>query len=174
MARFSNQLDTVRIATPCEGNWDEMVGDHRVRHCELCNRNVFNLSGMSRQAAEAMLTNTEGRVCVRFYRRSDGTIITADCPAGIRAFRRKIARTAGASLSAVLTFFAGLGIYNSLQPETQIQQIDPVKYSPIEISSSEQIIERTNDFTAVMGDIGPRQLRVLIQEERSRNIERQR
>jgi len=155
MARFSNQLDTVRIATPCEGNWDEMVGDHRVRHCELCNRNVFNLSGMSRQAAEAMLTNTEGKVCVRFYRRSDGTIITADCPAGIRAFRRKIARTAGASLSAVLTFFAGLGLYSRFQPNTQIQQIDPVKYSPIEIKLPEKTIEQKTNYGPVMGEKAP-------------------
>jgi hypothetical protein len=155
MARFSNQLDTVRIATPCEANWDEMAGDHRVRHCELCNLNVYNLSGMSRKAAEAMLTNTEGKVCVRFYRRSDGTIITADCPVGLRAFRRKIARTAAACMSAVLTFFAGLGLYNSFQPETQIQQIEPVKYSPIEIKSSENTIEQKTNYAPVMGERAP-------------------
>jgi hypothetical protein len=172
MARFSNQLDTVRIATPCEGNWDEMVGDHRVRHCELCNRNVFNVSGMSRKAAEAMLMNTECRVCVRFYRRSDGTIITADCPVGIRAFRRKIARTAGASLSAVLTFFAGLGLYTGIQPDTQIQQIDPVKYSPIEINFPEKTIEQITSGRAVMGRPEVEHFRIPTQEVSSRDFQR--
>jgi hypothetical protein len=125
---------------------------------------------MSRKAAEAMLTNTEGKMCVRFYRRSDGTIITADCPVGLRAFRRKIARTTAASLSAVLTFFAGLGLYTGFQPDTQIQQIDPVKYSPIEIKLPEKTIEQTIVPTSMMG--GTYWIRLPIQKGSSRDLHR--
>lgn len=49
-----------------------------------------------------MITSTEGRICGRLYRRADGTLLTRDCPVGLRALRRRVARVAGATLAAVL------------------------------------------------------------------------
>jgi hypothetical protein len=67
-----------------------MAGDDRVRFCRQCWLYVYNLSEMSRQEAEALVREKERRrVCVRFYRRADGTIITRDCPVGLWAARRK-------------------------------------------------------------------------------------
>jgi hypothetical protein len=88
-----------------------MTGDERVRFCKQCSLNVYNLSSMTRREAEALIANTEGRLCVRYYRRRDGTILTKNCPVGLSAIKRRISRTASAMLSAVLGFFAGLGIY---------------------------------------------------------------
>ena len=31
-------LEDIRIATPCQQNWDEMPGDDRVRRCPACSR----------------------------------------------------------------------------------------------------------------------------------------
>ena len=31
-----------------------------------------------------MVQATQGRLCVRFYRRADGTVLTQDCPVGLR------------------------------------------------------------------------------------------
>ena len=152
MARFSNLLDTVRVATPCESSWDQMAGDQRVRHCDQCDLNVYNLSGMSRKAAEAMLNNTEGRVCVRFYRRLDGTIITADCPVGIRALRRKIARVAAAGMAAVLSFLAGIGLYSRYQPTGQIDRIESGRrYFVRQALQPKSIDQNTSSGVAVMG-----------------------
>lgn len=86
-----------------------MVGGERVRFCPRCELNVYNLSGMSKVEAEALLVNREGRLCVRYFRRADGSILTKNCPVGLRALRRKAARAAGAFLSAVLSFGAGVG-----------------------------------------------------------------
>jgi hypothetical protein len=72
MAKFTNPLANVRVASPCPANWDEMVGDERKRFCGQCKLNVYNLSGMPRDEAENLLLNAEGRLCVRFYRRTDG------------------------------------------------------------------------------------------------------
>jgi hypothetical protein len=88
-----------------------MIGGERVRFCQQCSLNVYNLSSMSRREAESLIANTEGRLCVRYYRRQDGTILTNNCPVGLRAIKRHISRTASAMLSAVLSFFAGLGLY---------------------------------------------------------------
>jgi hypothetical protein len=86
-----------------------MNGDDRVRHCGECKLNVFNLSEMTRAEAERFIATREGRLCVRFYRRIDGTIITRDCPKGLRALTERVSRIAGAVLSgmmAVMPVFA--------------------------------------------------------------------
>lgn len=110
MPKFSSPLDQVRVAAPCPADWGAMAGDERVRFCDRCSLNVYNLSGMSRREAEALVAGAEGRLCVRFYRRADGTVLTRNCPVGLRALRRRAARVAGSALSAALGFFAGVGL----------------------------------------------------------------
>ena len=88
-------LDLIQIASPCPMSWHEMEGDDRVRFCEECSLNVYNLSGMKRAEAEALVTSTEGRLCVRYHQRADGTIITRDCPIGLAAARRAVVRLGG-------------------------------------------------------------------------------
>ena len=72
-AKFSSPLNNIKIASPCSQDWDAMIGSERKRYCGDCKLNVYNLSGMSRTEAENLLSNSEGRLCVRFYRRADGT-----------------------------------------------------------------------------------------------------
>jgi hypothetical protein len=69
-------LDHLHIASPCPAGWEQMTGDDRVRFCQLCNLNVYNISRMSRKEAEALIANAERRICARLYRRADGTVIT--------------------------------------------------------------------------------------------------
>ncbi len=113
MARFRNKLDHVRVAAPCTSDWDQMIGSERVRFCGQCSLNVYNLSSMTRSDAEALIARTEGRLCVRFYRRSDGSIITKDCPVGLRAIRRRVSYIGKAFSSMVLGLFAGLGVHEA-------------------------------------------------------------
>ena len=94
-------LDTIGVATPCSASWGDMTGDDRVRHCGQCKLNVYNLSEMTGQQATELVTQTEGRICVRFFRRGDGTVITKDCPVGIAALKRR-ARLAYARVAALL------------------------------------------------------------------------
>jgi len=74
----------ITIASPCPASWDRMKGDEQVRHCDQCERHVYNLSEMSAAQAVALIQEKEGRLCVRLYRRADGSVMTADCPAGLR------------------------------------------------------------------------------------------
>jgi hypothetical protein len=104
-------LDDIRIASPCNADWDDMVGDERSRFCGKCEKNVYNLSALSRIEAETLVNSTEGRMCVRFFERADGTILTADCPVGVekKRLRARIwARISGAAASlALLVGLAG-------------------------------------------------------------------
>ncbi|MBI3550120.1 MAG: hypothetical protein HY078_13870 [Elusimicrobia bacterium] len=91
------ELDALTLASPCTQSWDAMEGDERVRFCGLCRLNVYNLSAMPRAEAEALVASREGRLCVRFYQRADGTILTRDCPVGLAAFRLRVLKLAGAA-----------------------------------------------------------------------------
>ena len=107
MSRFSSPLSKVRVASPCPADWDSMIGDERVRFCGQCELNVYNLSAMTKAQAEHLIVRTEGRLCVRFFRRKDGSILTQDCPVGLRAWRQRMSRIRRAVASMLLGFFAG-------------------------------------------------------------------
>jgi hypothetical protein len=91
MPLFFFPLDMVEVATPCTASWDEMAGDDRVRFCSQCRLHVYNISALTRAEAEALLQEKEGHLCTRFFRRLDGTILTQDCPIGVRSMRRWLA-----------------------------------------------------------------------------------
>jgi hypothetical protein len=82
-------LENVAIAAPCSADWEQMVGDERVRFCRSCEKNVYNLSAMPRDEAEALLGARDGKMCVRLYKRADGTVLTSDCPVGVKRRRRR-------------------------------------------------------------------------------------
>ncbi|HEX5050174.1 MAG TPA: hypothetical protein VFZ65_00250 [Planctomycetota bacterium] len=94
---MSNELlDGISIASPCSADWNRMQGDERRRFCASCKLHVHDLSGMTAAEATALLQQAGGgRVCVRFFRRADGTVLTRDCPVGLRQkLRRAWARAA--------------------------------------------------------------------------------
>jgi hypothetical protein len=89
-------LDNIRVASPCTMSWADMPGDERVRACGSCKKNVYNLSEMTRDEAEALIVQHEGKLCVRYYQRKDGMILTADCTVGAQRSRRRKWIAAGA------------------------------------------------------------------------------
>ncbi len=106
-------LDQVQVASPCTADWNQMTGDDRTRHCGACQKNVYNLSGMTRAEAEALLIERNGDLCVRYYQRHDGTILLADCAVGVqrkRDRRRTVARAA-AIVAGGLAVATGAAVY---------------------------------------------------------------
>jgi len=101
-------LDLITVASPCRANWAEMSGDDRIRFCSQCSKPVYDLSEMTRPEAEALIQEHEGHLCAKFYRRADGTILTADCPVGLWDVRTRFARLWAGALALVgfLTFGA--------------------------------------------------------------------
>jgi hypothetical protein len=112
------RLETIEVAEPCTEDWDAMPGDEKVRLCGLCDRHVYHLSAMTRDEAEALVSEREGRICVRFVRRADGTVTTSDCaPDRMAALRRaaKKSLALGATVAAGLMALVGaVGVANAL------------------------------------------------------------
>lgn len=120
MKRRTNPLDSVRVAAPCPADWERMIGNEQVRFCAQCDLNVYNLSGMTKAQAERLIAQSEGRLCVRYYRRADGTILTRNCPVGLRALKKRLTRIANAVASLVLSFFAGIFAFAGLQKTSSV------------------------------------------------------
>jgi hypothetical protein len=144
MARFNNPLAGVHVAAPCQADWNQMMGDERVRFCGACSLNVFNLSAMTRAEAESLIARSEGRLCVKFYRRRDGSIITRDCPVGLRAIRRRVSYLTKAIVSAVLSFMAGVGIHNAM-----------LSLDLLPLGRTMGVMERPVDFQGQIVNSGP-------------------
>ena len=101
----NSPLDNITVATPCDAKWSEMSGDDRARLCKHCNRHVYNLSAMPRAEAETLAREKEGKICVRFFRRADGTVITDNCPVGLRAARDRLRWIAAGIASSAITLW---------------------------------------------------------------------
>lgn len=104
-------LDRVRIASPCQVPWGSMRGDDVTRFCGSCRKNVYNLSAMTRTEAEAFLATRQGGAelpCLTWYRRLDGTLVTADCPTAKRGARKKLLVYATVAAAAAAAAAGGL------------------------------------------------------------------
>jgi hypothetical protein len=108
MSKFNSPLNNIRIASPCPADWDQMYGDDRKRFCGDCKLNVFNLSGMTKAEAESLIMNAQGRLCVRFYQRADGSVITQDCPVGWARVKQRTRIFATAALSLLMAMLSGV------------------------------------------------------------------
>lgn len=128
-----------------------MVGDSRRRFCGRCQLNVYNLSKMTRAEAENFLLASENRVCVRFYRRPDGTVLTQDCPVGWQALRRRVSRVGAAVFSMCVGVFTGLFAFYQSKPETDLP--NSVRAIPLEAVAPPSLPEGSerNDDELWMG-----------------------
>jgi Carboxypeptidase regulatory-like domain len=118
-------IHDIHVASPCPMPWEAMAGNAQVRHCDECKLNVYNLSAMTEAEIQRLLAGrTDQRVCVRFYRRADGTLLTQDCPRRLRLLAKRVSRLGAAVLSA----FAGVN-YGMAKTKTQPQACQRVQPS---------------------------------------------
>src|SRR5688572_21244614 len=96
MDRSRKDLGGIRAASLCSVRWSEMEGDERVRVCGACGFCVHNLEGLDVEEAAALISGSAVEPSPRWYRRSDGTLLTRDCPVGVcNVGRRRLLALAG-------------------------------------------------------------------------------
>src|SRR5215212_5410702 len=140
-------LDVIDVARPCTMDWNKMRGDEQVRFCGHCSLHVYNLSEMSRSAAERLVRETEGRMCVRFYRRADGTVTTRDC--GIKAAAKRLGRWAATATAVVLSGFVAAMAWTRASSASPTEKCDaPTDVTPF----LGKLRPPTSQPVALMGD----------------------
>jgi hypothetical protein len=94
-------LTHVSIPTPCPMDWADMKGDDRIRFCASCSKHVYDISAMPAVEAAELIRSHEGELCAQFYRRPDGTIVTAECT--LARSRSHIIKAIGGAALALAT-----------------------------------------------------------------------
>lgn len=104
MPKPKDTLDRLNINSPCTADWDEMVGNDRVRFCRHCDLSVHNLSAMTRQEALRLIISSNGKLCARYIRRPDGAIHTTDLVLPkLHSIKRRASRLAAGAFTAALS-----------------------------------------------------------------------
>ena len=129
-----------------------MKGDERRRFCASCKLHVHDISAMTREQALAFLASVgQGRACVRLFRRSDGTVLTRDCPVGLRQKLRRMWARAAALCVAFAT-----GLAACVRPEGSSPTnggIGTAQQSPAKPVDPTEPMRTMGE--AVMGDYAP-------------------
>ena len=96
-------LNKIQVKSPCQADWDSMIGNDQVRFCEHCSLVVTDLSQMTRKRALRLVTGSKGRICVRYHRRYDGSVVTKAIPQKLFTLGRRASRIAAGAFSATLS-----------------------------------------------------------------------
>jgi hypothetical protein len=158
-------LPNIYVASPCPADWSKMTGDERVRMCGQCNKNVFNLSQMTRSDAEELIIEKNGNVCVRYYQRKDGTILLKDCTvAASAARRRQMLGAAAAALLATGGSFAMLTAHRTAATPEAARIIAPAP-AEVEFRIREQEMTKNDPPPVVIAPPPPTLEDLLLQKE---------
>jgi hypothetical protein len=86
------------VSNPCTESWDGMAGTTRQRHCDLCNKHVYNLAAMTPWQIEVLVAESGGNLCARVERREDGSLVTLE-PSTSRAQFATLALSAALAIA---------------------------------------------------------------------------
>lgn len=128
MKENTNPLDNIRIASPCGADWNKMYGSERKRFCAECRLNVYNISEMTKDEAESLILRSEGRLCLRIFKRADGTVITQNCPVGWARVKRRMSLVYKGMAGLATGFIAGvfgLGALRALESFVDYKEPPP-------------------------------------------------
>jgi len=96
-------IDQIGTRTPCNADWDSMIGNDQVRFCEHCAKSVHDLSSMTRARAENLVIESNGALCITYRLRSDGRPEIANRAQPIYNLTRKISKLAASAFAVALT-----------------------------------------------------------------------
>jgi len=118
------QMKNVMIASPCTVDWNTMDGDDRVRVCGACKHNVYDTSKLTSNEILDLMAR-DNNACLKIYRRADGTLLTEDCPFGLRTIRRgarTVSKIAASVWALVLSFTSVSAQPSAIKTESTTKQ----------------------------------------------------
>lgn len=123
-----NILDSICIAMPCSVDWSQMKGNDEIRLCSGCNKNVYNISAISKMEAESILS-APTLPCIQLFRQDDGVIVTDERPRLVRLFWSY----GKSAVSAMLSLIAVISPQLAAASDDKLKQFD-VKGKPAKVT----------------------------------------
>ncbi len=131
-----------------------MAGNDTVRLCAQCEKNVYDLSLLTRAEANELIREKEGKLCIRFYKRADGSVLTADCPNGLRALRKRYLKTRARVLATLIGVIGMMtGALNSCRTSNTSQVSALSTKKPVADSMLALLKDSITPHKYIMGDI---------------------
>jgi hypothetical protein len=163
-----DKLFAISVQFECPAKWSKMKGDDKIRFCNACQKNVYNVAKMSKMEALNLISQNEGELCLRLYKRRDGTVITSDCIATVEKWRFKtkypfLAMANACLSSALLALLPILGpafltVQTGVGPMMPASEQNSVASTPAEIPTvTEQKQEKlaiSESFRSFLQSIG--------------------
>jgi len=101
-------LNNLIIPTPCSADWNSMVGNDQVRFCEHCSLHVHNVSALTRNQAERLVAQSNGKLCVRYIRDPAGRPALLPAAQKLHRIGRRVSQLAAGAFSASLSVSSAL------------------------------------------------------------------
>ena len=154
-------MKRAQIAAPCTAKWEEMTGDEKTRFCAQCKLNVHNAIEMTDEEVMLKIMSIAhgNRVCMRIYRRTDGTFMTKNCPVGVRRLQER-ARRAAAWLAgglSVLVSLAANAQTAATKGKCENSAKKPVWHTKVTADATSTTV-KSNSTPAVVPSVGHSQL----------------
>jgi ankyrin repeat protein len=135
----------ISITSPCETDWDSMIGNDRIRFCRHCQLSVHNLSQMTSKEVRRLVARSQGRLCVR-YSPQDRSVPALPTPVLHRIGRRTSILAAGA-------FSASLSLTNAIAGDLQNEQKGTAYRVAVVVATKEGVKVFTSHGGTISGTI---------------------
>ena len=158
MPKRTDALDRIRVASPCSADWDEMTGNDEVRFCRHCSLHVHDLSKMTRKDAMRLVADSQGRLCVRYQRRPDGSLRTAERAQPLTHIKRRLSRIAAGAFTATLSL-ASTAAAQSARPAEGNQ---PIAIQPANATTLGRLLVHSGQTPSLGGTVFDPQRAVVV------------
>lgn len=145
---MTRALDQYGVPNPCPVSWNAMTGTDVTRTCATCARQVHDLGAMTADEAEALVTRTDARICVRYVRGADGAILTRDRRANLIQKSPYKGLSAAALAAAVALLHVACSPATQGTPDDQTARVRPETTGPMGTLSG--LVSRVGDDAQVV------------------------
>lgn len=135
-------FDQIRVDSPCTQDWEEMIGNDKLRFCSHCQLTVNNINEMSVKDVRRLFATTKGRVCVRYHQ---SVISSPPPPLALPPLHQIIGRRA--SRIAAGAFTAALSLSAAMQQVNGSQSTGAISASAVQGTT------RANTFFTVTSSL---------------------
>lgn len=94
--------DSLRVATPCNEDWEQMSGNDVVRLCSHCSKHVNFISNLTEKQTRRLVRDSGGKLCVRYV--ADPVTKRPLFAEQLVSITRKRSRAAAGAFSTLLAF----------------------------------------------------------------------
>lgn len=99
---MSASVEFPALSFSCPKLWSQMQGDEKTRFCDVCQKNVHNLSMMNKGERRALMASTGESPCVAYFKHlNDGTPIDVTALSDGNSLKQILTQAALVSLSSM-------------------------------------------------------------------------